>query len=139
MTNLVEKLLITGFGIFVLMSFFFIIAPLTNIIYDYDDYQEDLDKILININDIDQSIYYISIYHNSSIFKEVEISNDLNVSIGEYQIEYSFILNQDNKRITTNHNIKLNNKNYELLSNSSYLLSIFYDLYEIDINFILMG
>ena len=139
MTNLVEKLLITGFGIFILVSFLLIISPFTDIIYDYDDYQEDLDNILMNINDIDQSIEYISIYHNESFFEEIEIYHNLNISVEEFNIEYSFIINQNQKSIKSNHIIKLKIKDFELISKKKYLLNLSYDLFSIDINFILMN
>ncbi|MBY8982134.1 MAG: hypothetical protein KGD57_04235 [Candidatus Lokiarchaeota archaeon] len=139
MTNLVEKLLLTGFGIFVLLSFFIIISPLTNLIFEYNENQDDLDKILININEIDQSIEYISIYHNESFFKEIEIYDNLNISIGEFNIRYSFTLNHNKKIITSSYKIKLNFENFELISGKKYLLSIFYDLFSIDVNFIILN
>ncbi|MBN1216735.1 MAG: hypothetical protein JXA99_15010 [Candidatus Lokiarchaeota archaeon] len=138
MTNLIEKILLTGFGIFVLMSFFFIIAPLTNLFNEYDDYKDDVNETLININEIDNCVQYISIYHNSSISKELEISNNLNISIEESKIEYFFKINQEVKKITCTHNIILNNKKFNLIHNMWYNLSISYKSYSIDINFTLL-
>ncbi len=138
MTNLVEKLLITGFGIFILISFLFIISPFTDLINEYDDSHEKLDKILTNINDIDQSIEYISIYHNESYFKEIETYTNFNITIMEYKIQYNFILNQEWRCVFSNYKIRLSINNFQLISEKKYLLNLSYKDSLIDINFILI-
>ncbi|TFF85306.1 MAG: hypothetical protein EU518_01440 [Promethearchaeota archaeon] len=122
MTNLIEKILITGFGILLLISFLTIINPFIDLFAKYDFYQEKYEKTIDNINLIDSSIRY-SINQNRSYCQEISIYQDLNVSIEKIQIKYEFFINKKDNLIL-NYDRKMIDGFHLLNSKSNYLLNI---------------
>ncbi|MFO7796005.1 MAG: hypothetical protein ACQERB_11020 [Promethearchaeati archaeon] len=122
MTNLIEKILITGFGILLLISFLTIINPFIDLFARYDFYQEKYEKTIDNINLIDSSIRY-SINQNRNYCQEISIYQDLNVSIEKIQIKYEFFINKIDNLVLT-YDRKMIDGFYLLHSQSNYLLNI---------------
>lgn len=122
MTNLIEKILIIGFGIFLLISFLTIINPFIDLFARYDFYQEKYEKTIDNINLIDSSIRY-SINQNRSYCQEISIYQDLNISIEKIQIKYEFFINKKDNLVLTYDRMMID-EFYSLHSKSNYLLNV---------------
>jgi len=121
-TNLIEKILIIGFGIFLLISFLTIINPFIDLFARYDFYQEKYEKTIDNINLIDSSIRY-SINQNRSYCQEISIYQDLNISIEKIQIKYEFFINKKDNLVLTYDRMMID-EFYSLHSKSNYLLNV---------------
>ncbi len=93
MTNLLEKSLLIGFGIFTLMIFASVIIPFFNQIMQYNENQrEELKNYLEFIDEIDYSVNFV-IYNPSQIYiKNIAYPENLNLTVRESSLEYNFIL-----------------------------------------------
>ena len=93
MTNLLEKSLLTGFGVFLLIIFISLVLPLMKSLDDYNiRYSNNLDEITAIINDIDNAIIYIIDHPEENYIKQVYYPKDLNITIEGKYIKYFFRL-----------------------------------------------
>ena len=73
MTNLIEKSLLLGFGIFTLAIFSSIVIPFMGKIADFNQNERnELETFIIFTNEIDQGIYYVIHNQNESYLKEID-------------------------------------------------------------------
>jgi hypothetical protein len=128
MANMNEKLLLLGFGIFTIISFFSIINPYLSILLEYNTHQKDYEMIRKNIEKIDTSIKYSANQENLFTFSDtIYIYKDLNLTISEFEITYSYFLIKKND-ITQFYGIKLYDNKINLRSETLYNLVICYIL-----------
>jgi hypothetical protein len=118
MTNLVEKVLLIGFGILMIFSFFSIINPLIITFNKTNDYQKDFEKIIINIDQIDKGINYVA-KNNDTYSNKIFIFKNLKISIDKFSVDYVFLLDGI-KRITKYYDIKLESQEFNLISGAVY-------------------
>ncbi len=124
MTNLVEKVLLIGFGILMIFSFFSIINPLIITFNESNEYQKDFEKIIINIEQIDKGINYVA-NNNDTYFSNIFIFENLKISINQFRVDYIFLLDGI-KIITKYYPLKLQNQEYNLISQCFYKFNISY-------------
>ena len=101
MTNLLEKTLLIGFGIFTLITFASVIIPFIDEIFNYNKNQrEELNEYLEFIDEIDVSIKYISNNPSQTYIKQIFYPSKLNITFQGSSIQYHFYLgNNSNSKI----------------------------------------
>ena len=93
MSNLLEKSLLIGFGIFTLIIFASIIVPFINQITEYNkDRREELQNYLDFIEKIDSSIKSVINDPSQVYTRTILYPEKINITIQEYSIEYKFLL-----------------------------------------------
>jgi len=93
MTNLIEKSLLLGFGIFTITIFSSIIIPFLGIITDFNQNgRNDLESYMFFINEIDQGINYVGQNQDEVYLKEIDYPSNLNTSFYENIAKYEFFI-----------------------------------------------
>jgi hypothetical protein len=105
MTNLLEKALITGFGIFILTIFISLINPfIINISNFNDTINDDIDRCEDFFFEVDSAIKFVISNANTTCTKIIEYPENLNVTFSEFYCKYDYIIgnNYHNKIIEYN-------------------------------------
>jgi len=93
MTNLFEKALLTGFGLFILIIFFSIINPFLG---EITDYYRDIDnekQIYIDfMSNMDSAINSIIENPDEHYIEKVNYPKDLNISFYGNKVKYDYIV-----------------------------------------------
>jgi len=135
MTNLLEKALLTGFGLFVLIIFLSIIAPFLGEISNYfnnmDDDLEDCNKFF---DEIDNAINFIIEKPESVYSKEIEYPKNLNVSFYGNQVRYEYLIGKKLHILEKSYNESFVQSNYREMVPKNYLLKISYILNSINVS-----
>jgi hypothetical protein len=93
MTNLLEKALITGFGIFVLTIFISMINPfIINISNFNDTIKVDIDECEDFFFEVDSAIKFVISNANTTYTKTIEYPENLNVTFSESYCKYDYII-----------------------------------------------
>jgi len=93
MTNLVEKSLLLGFGIFTLTIFASIIIPFLGKIADFNQNgKNDLETYMLFINEIDQGINYVVQNPDEVYLKTVNYPSNLNTTFYANIAKYEFFI-----------------------------------------------
>jgi hypothetical protein len=129
MTNLVEKLLSTGFGLLVLISFLTVINPFLSSFTNYSEFEEKYEKI----NLIDSSIRY-SIKYKTDYYQEILIFYNINITIEGIQVNYEFYI-FERDFVKYSYDLLLESGFYALASQNYYILNISYLSDSISIKF----
>ena len=98
MTSLIEKSLLTGFGIFVLILFFIMISPFFERIEEYEkneDNYDDLEVFEIFINEINTAIKNFIENPDKDVLEEIEYPKNINISFIDNFVKFDFV--KDNK------------------------------------------
>lgn len=96
MTNLLEKSLITGFGIFALILFLILIAPFFQEIEEYKENEKDaLDEYTNFVNKVNSAITYFINNNETEYIEKIEYPENINVTFKENYAIFDFLI--DNK------------------------------------------
>lgn len=134
MTNLLEKSLITGFGIFALILFLILITPFFQEIEEYKENEgDDLDEYTNFIDKVNSAIIYFINYPRMEYLEKIEYPENINVTfkdnyaIFDFLVEekvYSKILKYDDQFILKNY-CNVPPKTYQLtITRNSSLINI---------------
>ena len=137
MTTLMEKSLLTGFGIFILITFFSLISPFLGIFIDYNQNQkEDLENYLIFFNEVDKAIDYVILNPKESYIKSVNYPINLNITFIDNYVKYHYFFdNQNQIRIIEYSSFFVYHFFFDINSRT-YLLNVSSRFLLIDISFI---
>lgn len=125
MTNLIEKSLLLGFGIFTLTIFFSIIIPFLGTIVNFNQNEtNDLETYLFFINEIDQGINYAVQNPNKVYLKEIEYPSDLNTSFYVNIAKYEFLIDGQYCVKIKEYNEEFLDRYFHQLYPGTYLLNI---------------
>ena len=127
MTNLLEKSLITGFGILVLIIFIILIAPFFNQIEEFkEDDEEDIDNYMNFVEQLDNAI--LSVIENPDIpYKDdIHCYETIDLIIKGNQIKISFKLEDDHYYKILEYNSYFWNCTYDTLASEVYSLEILF-------------
>jgi len=127
MTNLIEKSLITGFGILVLIIFMILIAPFFNQIEEFkEDDEEDIDNYMKFVERLDEAI--LSVVENPDIPYKDDINcyETLDLIIEGNQIKIYFKLEDDHYYKILEYNSYFCNYTYDTLASEVYSLEILF-------------
>ena len=93
MTNLMEKSLITGFGIFALILFLILIAPFFQEIEEYKESEkDDLDDYTIFINRVNSAINYFINNNEAEYIEKIDYPDKINVTFTENYAIFDFLI-----------------------------------------------
>jgi hypothetical protein len=136
MTNLLEKSLILGFGIFSLILFFIFITPFLQEVREYKKNEdEDIDNYAEFINQINKAIREIMENPEKEVIKNIFYPKTMNITLDENYIRFDFLLDgkEFNKILSYERNfIK---KKFEKMPSKTYQLNVSIKLSLLDINF----
>lgn len=127
MTNLLEKSLITGFGILVLIIFIILIAPFFNQIEEFkEDDEEDIDNYMDFVERLDNAI--LSVVKNPDIpYKDdIQCYETLDLIIERNQIKIYFKLEDDQYYKILEYDGYFCNYTYDTLASEVYSLEILF-------------
>jgi len=93
MSNLLEKGLLTGFGIFLLISFLSLITPFLGILSDFNkNQQDDLYSYINFINEFDSALKQVIIYPDIQYLEEIEYPLNFNITLEYHYAKFYFLL-----------------------------------------------
>jgi len=129
MTNLLEKALLTGFGLFIIIVFISIITPLLGEISKYyNSSNEDIESYIKIIDEIDYGINYVIKKPESIYSTEIKFPRNLNISFFGDIITYDYIYENKLFSIEKLYNQSFIECVYRSIIPQSYLLKISYIL-----------
>lgn len=127
MTNLLEKSLITGFGILVLIIFIILTAPFFNQIEEFkEDDEKDIDNYMDFVERLDNAI--LSVVENPDItYKDdIQCYETLDLIIEGNQIKIYFKLEDDHYYKIIEYKSYFCNYTYDALASEVYSLEILF-------------
>ena len=128
MTNLIEKALIIGFGIFIASLFLSISMPFLDRFFNYNSSLDDeLSDYIKLINDVDKGILYIIENPNSFYQKEIYYPDNLNITIENKYANFQYQFQGEISDITLKYNTSLKACRFDEILPSSYLYKVYYD------------
>ena len=93
MTNLIEKSLLLGFGIFTITIFSSIIIPFLGTISDFNQNgRNNLETYIFFINEIDKGINYVIQNQDEVYLKEIDYPLNLNTSFYVNIVKFEFLI-----------------------------------------------
>ncbi len=136
MTNLIEKSLLLGFGIFTFTIFSSIIIPFLGTIAEFNQNgRNELETYIYFINEIDQGINYVIQNQDEVYLKEIDYPPNLNISFQNNIAIYDFFIgNQLCVKIKEYNNLFVS-KDFLQFPSGKYLLNISQNLSLIQVNF----
>jgi len=135
MTNLLEKALLTAFGIFILVIFISIIFPFWDQIIDYKGNLEHDYELYSNIiNEFDQGILFINENPNEIYQKNIYYPEKLNISTDGFYIKYEYIVKNIPSYNIHQYDRQFLHVEFKDLPSQIYILQIFYQLDLIEIH-----
>lgn len=125
MTNLIEKSLLIGFGIFTLTIFSSILVPYLGKIAEFNQNEKNLlESYMIFIDEIDQGITYVVRNPNQKYLKNVEYPNNLNITIYDHLIKYEFVFEKKICFKVIEYNVTFINRDFHEIPPQTYLLNV---------------
>jgi hypothetical protein len=124
MSNLLEKSLLTGFGIIVLIIFFTFINPfLENLINFNQKVDQEIKIYLKFFDEVDQGILYV-IDTDLSYTNNIAYPNDINITIDGYFVKYDYFIEGNYKYRIMEYEKQFFTKNYFDFPSGVYFLNI---------------
>lgn len=125
MTNLLEKALLTGFGIFVLTIFLSMINPFIIQISEFNGTVEnDIIAYENFFNEVDIAIKFIDENPDAIYLKEIDYPKNLNITFNDFYVKYEFLIeNKFNYKIYE-YNKPFINLFYRNLSTTTFILNV---------------
>lgn len=125
MTNLIEKSLLLGFGIFTLTIFSSIIIPFLSTIADFNENGRDkIETYILFINEIDQGINYVVQNPDDVYLKNLDYPSNLNISFYDNIAKYSFFVENQLCVKIEEYDMFFFNQDFCQISPGIYLLNI---------------
>jgi len=93
MTNLLEKALITGFGIFILIIFLSLVIPFFDQLNQYNsDQRNEVEIYLGFINEMDTAISWINENPDEAILIKIDYPEKLNLTLKDKYAKFYYII-----------------------------------------------
>lgn len=123
MTNLLEKALITGFGIFMLAIFISMINPFIVSVSNFNETTRvDIEKCEDFFFEVDTGIKFIIENPNDTYTKIIEYPKNINVTFSEFYCKYDYIIESKNYYKIVEYTIPFISHSYINLPAGSLLL-----------------
>ena len=129
MTNLVEKSLIMGFGVFVLIIFLAIIFPFFNEIEEIkSEKEEEVDDSYTDfIKEIDIAINYVIKNTERTVSDFIKYPKNFNFTILNYSISFYYLIDGEIKQNQKYYDISLSYRNFKDMPSKIFLLNVKYE------------
>ncbi len=137
MTNLLEKALLTGFGIFILTIFISMINPFIMQISEFNStIKDDIEIYEDFFFDVDTGIKFIIENPNATFVKNIEYPRNMDVTLTGFYCKYEYVIGNKSSYKIFEYMKPFINHSYENLSANSYILSIsiVYNFIEVQFN-----
>lgn len=122
---MVEKSMLIGFGLFILIVFFSIIQPFFGELLKF--YDEDKQNVEIFIEEIDSAILYTTSKPEEVYEKELLFPRDLNITISGNEIEYNYLISNIAYSYSKNYGIIFHTVIYHNINSTYYILQVFFE------------
>ena len=137
MTNLLEKSLLIGFGIFSLMIFFSLIIPFLDQITNFKETRNSgLESYINFISEIDEAVQYVIRNPEKDFLREIEYPHKFNITFDEYFIICDFIIENKSYNKILVYNTSFYYNFFHDIPPQLYLLNVSYSSSLIIVNFI---
>ncbi len=125
MTNLLEKALLTGFGLFILIIFISLINPFIISISEFNSaIKNDVEKYNNFFNEVDTAILYVIENPDVNYLDIIEYPENLNISLTEGYVKYNFLIENEVQYKIYEYVKPFISCAYINLSSSQYLLNV---------------
>ena len=135
MTNLIEKSLIIGFGIFTLIIFLSIIIPFIQKIEDINESESESNDFLLFIEKVDNSINYVILHPDKIREDNLQVPDNINITINQNYIRYDYFENDENVNKILDYPVQFHSRSFIVPGSGIYLINIRYKGCCIEINF----
>ena len=125
MTNLLEKVLLTGFGIVILVLFFSFINPFIIQIFEInEDYHNEIAPYLSVIDDVNYGISYVQDNKDTQYLKTISYPENLNITLLDHNIKFHYLINSGIECRIYEYSVGFYNQNYSSLIPKDYIMNI---------------
>ncbi|MBY9009670.1 MAG: hypothetical protein KGD74_07390 [Candidatus Lokiarchaeota archaeon] len=137
MTNLLEKALLTGFGLFVLTIFISLINPFIISIFEFNStIKNDVENYNDFFNEVDSAILFVIDNPDLIYLNEIKYPRNLNITLTQDYLKYNFLIEKEIQSKIYEYVKPFISRTYINLSASRYILNISCHYNFIDIQFI---
>ncbi|MHA1507077.1 MAG: hypothetical protein ACTSO6_00045 [Promethearchaeota archaeon] len=137
MTNLLEKALLTGFGLFILIIFISLINPFIISISEFNSaIKNDIERYDNFFNEVDNAILFVIENPDVIFLNVIEYPGNLNISLTEGYVKYNFLIENEVQCKIYEYVKHFINNAYINLSISRYILNISCNNNYINVQFI---
>jgi predicted glycosyl hydrolase (DUF1957 family) len=137
MTNLLEKALLTGFGLFILTIFVSLINPFIISISEFNStVKNDIENYNNFFNQVDTAILFVIENPDVIYLNEIEYPRNLNVTLTEDYVKYNFLIENEMQYKIYEYVKPFISCAYINLSASRYILNISCNYNFINVQFI---
>ena len=137
MSNLLEKALLTGFGIFLLTAFLSLLTPFLGIIADFNRNQkDDLYNYSKFIDEFNYAVQQVITNPEVIFFKEIEYPVNLNITLENAYAKFYFLLGGDIQVNIIEFEVIFHPRLFQDVPPNTYYLSITTDLNYINVSFV---
>ena len=125
MTNLLEKALLTGFGIFVLTIFLSMINPFIIQISEFNGtIKNDIIAYENFFNEVDIAVKFIIENPDAIYLRELDYPKNLNVTFNDFYVKYDFLIENKLNYKIYEYNKPFINQFYRNLSTTTFILNV---------------
>ena len=125
MTNLLEKALLTGFGIFVLTIFLSMINPFIIQISEFNGtIKNDIIAYENFFNEVDIAVKFIIENPDAIYLRELDYPKNLNVTFDDFYVKYDFLIENKLNYKIYEYNKPFINIFYRNLSTTTFILNV---------------
>lgn len=125
MTNLLEKILLTGFGIVILVLFFSVINPFIIQFFEVNEYyQDNIAPYLSVIDDVNYGISFVQNNEDTQYLKIISYPASLNITLLDHNIKFHYLINSDIECRIYEYSVGFYNQNYSSLTPKDYIMNI---------------
>ena len=129
MSNLIEKSLLVGFGVFTLIIFLSIITPFLNVsLKNYLDDKKTLENYNNFIDLIDTGVYYVIANPKNEFRELIDFPPFMNISISKNEIQYDFKIDTSIVSKQKIYSINFVNVEYKDYPSQKYNLKVYFEL-----------
>ena len=129
MSNLLEKALITGFGIFILIMFLSLAIPFFDQLNQYNsDQRKKVENFLGFINEVDSAITIVNNYPHNDVLIKVDYPEELNLTLTDKYAKFYYLIDNIIHSIIYEYDYHFIDTNYQNMIPSSYLLRVSIDI-----------
>ncbi|HEA70376.1 hypothetical protein LCGC14_0563490 [marine sediment metagenome] len=137
MTNLIEKVLLLGFSIFLLTILTSLLIPLFGEVNEFNkNVKRDLEFKIAFINEIDQAVLYAINNPKNIYLKNVEYPSNFNITFLDSFIIFDFLIENNLINKILMYNTSFYNRKFHDFPPQTYLLNITYQYSYLVINLI---
>jgi len=125
MTNLLEKALLTAFGIFVLTIFLSMINPFITQISEFNGtIENDIIAYENFFNEVDIAVKFIIENPSEIYLREIDYPKNLNITFNDFYVKYDYLIENKLNYKIYEYNKPFINYFYRNLSTTTFILNV---------------